>query len=167
MCRYSRLTMNGYFGKFIYEGIGPIWIAKTDSGICKLSFGSFKNSFAKGLPKSIEWIENLAQLEDEIQKIKFLSSRIKIDFLEGTSFQRKVWRKIASIPFGQTRNYAWLAGAIGSPKGYRAVANACGANPIPLIIPCHRVIASDGSIGGFSGGIELKRKLLKLEGVTL
>lgn len=85
----------------------------------------------------------------------------------GTSFQQKVWRAIAEIPRGETRSYAWLAQRIGQPKAVRAVANACGANPIPVIIPCHRVIASDGGIGGFSMDIELKRRLLAMEGVEL
>jgi len=85
----------------------------------------------------------------------------------GTEFQRKVWKAIATIPRGQTRSYAWLAKKVGNPKAYRAVAQACGANPFPRIIPCHRVIAADGTIGGFSGGIARKRRLLKLEGVEL
>ncbi len=95
--------------------------------------------------------------------------RTKIDWnaIGGTPFQRKVWRAIATIPWGKTRSYAWLAKKAGSPKAYRAAAQACGANPLPRIIPCHRVIASDGTLGGFSGGLSLKRKLLLLEGVLV
>ncbi len=81
----------------------------------------------------------------------------------GTAFQRKVWRALLKIPRGQTRSYAWLARQIGRPKAVRAVANACGANPAPILIPCHRVIASDGSLGGFGGGRAMKKKLLALE----
>ena len=83
----------------------------------------------------------------------------------GTEFQRKVWRAIASIPRGETRSYKWIAKRAGRPKAVRAAANACGANPLAPEIPCHRVIASDGTIGGFSSGLALKKKLLKLEGI--
>ena len=85
--------------------------------------------------------------------------------LEGTNFQRTVWKEISKIPFGETRTYKDLAIAIGKPNSSRAVANACGKNPYPIIIPCHRVIRSDGGLGGYSGkgGIEAKRKLLNQE----
>lgn len=86
--------------------------------------------------------------------------------LEGTAFQILVWKEIAKIPYGETRTYKELARAIGRPKSARAVANACGKNPYAPTIPCHRVIRSDGKLGGYSGkgGINTKKKLLKLEG---
>ena len=85
--------------------------------------------------------------------------------LIGTEFQIKVWKEIAKIPFGETRSYKEIAIAIESPNSSRAVANACGKNPYPIKIPCHRVIKSDGSIGGYSGsgGIERKKELLAKE----
>ena len=87
--------------------------------------------------------------------------------LEGTDFQRRVWKEISKIPFGETRTYKDLAIAIGKPNSSRAVANACGKNPYPVIIPCHRVIRSDGILGGYSGvgGVKKKKELLKLENV--
>tara|TARA_Y100000022_G_scaffold45049_1_gene37618 strand:- start:4333 stop:4608 length:276 start_codon:yes stop_codon:yes gene_type:complete len=87
--------------------------------------------------------------------------------LEGTNFQRTVWKEISKIPFGETRTYKDLAIAIGKPNSSRAVANACGKNPYPIIIPCHRVIRSDGKLGGYSGvgGVKKKKELLKLENV--
>ena len=87
--------------------------------------------------------------------------------LEGTNFQRTVWKEISKIPFGETRTYKDLAIAIGKPNSSRAVANACGKNPYPVIIPCHRVIRSDGKLGGYSGvgGVKRKKELLKLENV--
>ena len=87
--------------------------------------------------------------------------------LEGTNFQRTVWKEISKIPFGETRTYKDLAVAIGKPNSSRAVANACGKNPYPVIIPCHRVIRSDGKLGGYSGvgGVKKKKELLKLENV--
>ena len=89
--------------------------------------------------------------------------------LIGTPFQIKVWKEIAKIPKGKTKTYKEIAIKIGHPNSARAVANACGRNPYPLIIPCHRVIRSDGSLGGYSGkgGLKTKKLLLKKEGITL
>jgi O-6-methylguanine DNA methyltransferase len=81
-------------------------------------------------------------------------------------FTTRVWREIARIPRGTVRSYARVARAIRRPQAARAVGQACGRNPLPLIVPCHRVVASDGSLGGFTAGLEIKRKLLVLEGVT-
>ena len=85
--------------------------------------------------------------------------------IEGTEFQKAVWQEISKIPLGETRTYKDLAIAIGKPNSLRAVANACGKNPYPVIIPCHRVIRSDGKLGGYSGvgGIKRKQKLLDIE----
>ena len=86
-----------------------------------------------------------------------------LDLSAGTPFQRKVWQLLRTIPRGQTRSYAWVAQKIGKPRAARAVGAACGANLIPILIPCHRVIASDGSLGGYSSGLHRKKRLLKLE----
>lgn len=86
---------------------------------------------------------------------------------KGTPFQMKVWNKLVAIPFGQTKNYKQIAIEIGNPKASRAVGNACGKNPILLLIPCHRVIASDKSLGGFSASFSLKKTLLEIEGANL
>ena len=85
--------------------------------------------------------------------------------MEGTPFQKKVWEELKKIPFGETRSYKEIATLIGSPNSSRAVANACGKNPLPITVPCHRVIRSDGSPGGYSalGGIEKKVALLQAE----
>ena len=87
---------------------------------------------------------------------------MNLNNLKGTEFQKKVWKEILKIPKGQTRTYKDIALSIGSPKSYRAVANACGKNPLPVTIPCHRVVKSDGSIGGYSakGGVKKKKILL-------
>jgi methylated-DNA-[protein]-cysteine S-methyltransferase len=83
--------------------------------------------------------------------------------LRGSEFQKKVWRALTEIPFGQTTSYFNLARAIGSPKASRAVGAANGKNPLSIVIPCHRVISADGTLGGFAGGLETKAKLLGLE----
>lgn len=86
---------------------------------------------------------------------------------EGTSFQQAVWREMRRVPLGKTLGYGDIAAAIGKPRGAQAVGQACGANPIPLLIPCHRILASGGRLGGFSGGLDWKRRLLAAEGVVL
>ena len=84
-------------------------------------------------------------------------------FLEGTDFEKKVWLSLKDIPYGETRTYKWVAEKIGSPKANRAVGQALGKNPIPIVLPCHRVIESDGSVGGYSSGVDIKRRLLEIE----
>ena len=86
---------------------------------------------------------------------------------KGTAFQKNVWSSLCRIPYGETRSYASVAADAGHPSAVRAAANAVGRNPIPIILPCHRVIRTDGSIGGFSLGTELKRKLLQIEKIYL
>lgn len=88
---------------------------------------------------------------------------IELDLSMGTLFQQKVWQALTQIPYGQTISYAQLAKNIGQPTAYRAVANANGKNPIALLIPCHRVVASNGGLGGYTGGIDIKRALLAVE----
>jgi methylated-DNA-[protein]-cysteine S-methyltransferase len=83
--------------------------------------------------------------------------------LRGTPFQRAVWQALLDIPYGQTRSYGDVASALGQPGAMRAVGSANGANPVPLIVPCHRVIAAGGKLGGYGGGLDLKRRLLAME----
>lgn len=96
-------------------------------------------------------------------KITFMND--KLDLSAATPFQVKVWEITRLIPYGETRNYRWVAEQIGRPAAARAVGQALAKNPLPIIIPCHRVVASDGKPGGYSGGLEMKRDLLRLEGV--
>ncbi len=87
----------------------------------------------------------------------------KIKFLEGSDFEKKVWSCLKGIPFGRMRTYKWIAEKIGNPSAARAVGQALSKNPIPIVVPCHRIIESDGSIGGYSSGVNIKRRLLELE----
>lgn len=87
-----------------------------------------------------------------------------VDLSQGSPFQRRVWRTTLRIPYGRVRSYKWVAAKIGGMRYARAVGLALGANPVPLIVPCHRVVAHDGSLGGFSCGLPAKRRLLTLEG---
>lgn len=163
---------NSYTGTRL-EGIGDVWVARTSSGICRIEFGKNRSQFISKLPSRIDWSEGKGELKQIIDELKRFAAgekttfSSKLDIVSGTPFQKRVWKKISTIPWGETRSYAWLARAIGKPRAFRAVANACGANPLPIIIPCHRVIASDGTIGGFSSGLNLKTRLLKLEGLSI
>jgi len=108
-------------------------------------------------------------LDAQRQVAAFLAGKRKtfdvpIDLSGGSSFQRRVWQTALRIPYGRARSYGWIASKLGGRRYARAVGHALGANPVPLIVPCHRVLAHDASLGGFSCGLPVKRKLLKLEG---
>lgn len=90
-----------------------------------------------------------------------------LDLSGGTAFQQRVWNAMRRIACGKTRSYGEIARSIGKPKAVRAVGGACGANPIPVLVPCHRVLAANRKLGGFSGGLDWKRRLLEREGVKL
>jgi methylated-DNA-[protein]-cysteine S-methyltransferase len=108
-----------------------------------------------------------------IERLQAYFSGCKVDFPDrldlsvATPFQRRVWLATRLIPYGQTRSYQWVASQSGKPGAARAVGQALAKNPLPIIIPCHRVLASDGGPGGFSGGVEMKKFLLKLEGYPI
>ena len=90
-----------------------------------------------------------------------------LDWTDKTEFQQSVWRQMLKIPAGKTKSYGEIAAAIKNPKAVRAVGGACGANPIPVLVPCHRILAANKKIGGFSGGLDWKRSLLKREGILI
>ena len=107
--------------------------------------------------------------EAQAQLISYLAGTrqsfdLPLDLSRGTSFQQKVWRTLRRISYGRLRSYQWVAFRVGGRQYARAVGNAVGANPMPIVIPCHRIVAQDASLGGFSGGLPTKRKLLTLEG---
>ncbi len=95
---------------------------------------------------------------------KCRSLDVPVDLAQGSPFQRKVWRATLRIPYGRVRSYGWVAAKVGGKRYARAVGLALGANPVPIVVPCHRVVAHDGSLGGFSCGLAAKRRLLTLEG---
>jgi O-6-methylguanine DNA methyltransferase len=96
-------------------------------------------------------------------KLREFSCPLDLDIGEATVFQKKTWRKLLTIPYGSTRSYEWLAKAIGNAKAYRAAGNANGQNPLPIIIPCHRIVRKNGDLGGYTGGTHIKHFLLELE----
>jgi len=109
--------------------------------------------------------------EDLIRRLESYFDGTKVAFpdefaLKGTTFQREVWRKTCLIPYGETRSYSWVAEQIHKPRAVRAVGQALSKNPLPIVIPCHRVVANNGALRGFRGGLEMKKRLLSLEAST-
>lgn len=118
------------------------------------------------------WQQDEAFFSEPIAQLDAYFNGGRIDFdmhlaLDGTPFQRRVWRAVQDIPYGSTRTYAELACQLGRPKAARAVGVANGSNPLPILIPCHRVIGSNGSLTGYAGGLKLKQWLLRHERQTL
>ena len=144
--------------------IGTLLLAGRDGALTRIGFerGGEPDSPQAG------WAQDDAQFGEVRVQLReyFAGSRRDFDLPllpEGTSFQQDVWRLLREIPYGETRSYGWLANAIGRPSASRAVGAANGANPIPLVIPCHRVIGASGSLTGFGGGLPVKKFLLELE----
>lgn len=144
--------------------IGTLLLAATDRGLRYIYFGD-------ALPESKKWevwIESQQVLYPYVLELQayfrgeLREFTCKLD-LAGTEFQRKCWNALLRIPYGKTRSYAEIAREVGSPRAFRAVGQANHNNPIPIIVPCHRVITSSGTLGGYGGGLDVKRKLLLLE----
>ena len=155
--------------------IGEIFIASTYKGICDITIGKNENDFVENIKNKyrFEILRDDKHLKNEIKELKeYFNNKLKkfeskLDIREGTKFQRKVWKYLEKIPYGETCSYKQIAKQVGNNKGYRAVGNANGKNPIPIIIPCHRVITTNGKLGGYGSGIWRKEILLRLEGVNL
>ncbi|MBI5682063.1 MAG: methylated-DNA--[protein]-cysteine S-methyltransferase [Deltaproteobacteria bacterium] len=151
--------------------IGKIFIAATSKGICRLIINGSLEDFKKELKESqrLSVVRNDAVMEPVAGAIKQYLKGVCVDFMkfricpQGSSFQKEVWNALLKIPYGRTVSYKDVAQMINRPNASRAVGNVCGKNPIPIIIPCHRVIASDKGLGGYSSGLEIKKKLLELE----
>ena len=149
--------------------LGPLLIAATPNGICRLTFGEDEAALHRKFPNAdvlpddgtiAPWVEAaLAQITTPSDH------QLPLD-VRGTAFQEKVWAELRKIPLGETRSYAEIAAAVGQPGAVRAVGTANGSNPVSVLVPCHRVIRSDGSLGGYGGGLPNKVKLLAAEGVA-
>ncbi len=165
--------MGEYFAVSELESpIGLLRLAVTRRGLARLGVPrdggkGFSSWIDRLLPDAepIDWLPHLDRAREELAEY-FDRRRTRFSVpldLRGTPFQLEVWRALQQIPFGEIRSYAEVARAIGRPRAVRATGAASGANPVPVIVPCHRVIASNGGLGGYSGGLEVKRRLLALE----
>jgi len=167
--------------------IGPLFLAASENGLVALEFDARlpgqltirpnprdlrserQYSDTRRTSHGIRFEESAASMRPYISELEeyFAGKRRAFTFsldLRGTDFQRACWQALLQIPYGETRTYADIARAVGRPSGFRAVGMANNRNPVAIVVPCHRVIASDGSLCGYGGGLDVKRKLLELEG---
>ena len=169
-----------YFSSFS-TSIGHVYVAKNAKGVCRISFPhtaeeDFPHPFPclkhpgkslKGTVTEVIRDDSLLKSEIDVLKEYFRGKQVHFDFPldidRGTPFQKKVWAKLMEIPYGECRSYKWIAEQIGHPLAARAVGMANNKNPLPPVIPCHRVIGSDGSLTGYAFGIHVKKQLLEME----
>ena len=158
--------------------IGPLFLAASGRGLVALEFDARLPGQQSIRPnprhvreekKGIAFEHSPRRLRPYVSQLEeyFAGSRREFTFqldLRGTDFQIACWRALLAIPYGETRSYADIARAVGKPNAFRAVGMANNRNPLAIVVPCHRVIASDGTLCGYGGGLDVKRKLLELEG---
>jgi len=151
----------------VTTSLGPMLVAATARGVCRLSFSETREVLAARFPNA-ELVEGGAEFASLLQRVvdavehPGTGGDIPLD-VRGTAFQQRVWAELRKIPPGETRSYAEIAAAAGKPKAVRATGSANGANNVAVLIPCHRVVRSDGSLGGYAYGLDIKRELLKRE----
>jgi len=169
------------YAREVGSPIGPLVLTATEIGICGIEFGTWVDS----LPSLEKWCRktcgefqlllapqgvspHLDKAEQQLEAYFRGDSRLfDLDLdLRGTSFQVGVWQALTRIPYGETRSYKDIAGQVGSPKAVRAVGGANNRNPIPIIVPCHRVIGAGGQLVGYGGGLSIKTFLLQHEGLS-
>ena len=158
--------------------VGPLFLAASERGLVALEFDARLPGQQTIRPnprdlrqesKTVRFDESERIMRPYVRELDeyFASQRREFSFaldLRGTDFQVACWQALLAIPYCETRTYADIARAVGKPKGFRAVGMANNRNPVAIVVPCHRVIASDGTLCGYGGGLDIKRKLLELEG---
>jgi O-6-methylguanine DNA methyltransferase len=151
--------------------IGRVRVAATDAGLVRVDFRQSETSFARELRDlGLTVARSTARTHDVVRQLRayFAGRRrrfdVRVDLRGVTPFQRRVLEATSKVPPGQVVSYGEIARRIGRPRGSRAVGQALGRNPVPIVIPCHRVVAAGGRLGGYTGGLAIKKKLLRLEG---
>ncbi len=149
--------------------VGPLFLAASDKGLVRLEF---EGRVQKVNPSTIQLRESNSAFVPYLRELNeyFAGERREFSFpldLRGTDFQLACWNALLEIPYGETRSYRDIAESIGHPHAYRAVGMSNNRNPVAIVVPCHRVIASSGSLCGYGGGLDLKRKLLDLEQASI
>jgi AraC family transcriptional regulator of adaptative response/methylated-DNA-[protein]-cysteine methyltransferase len=149
--------------------LGTVLVAATEKGVCSVKLGDDGEALKRLLSEEFSEADLSEGALPEARKaiLEFLSgdaqlARVPLD-IRGTVFQRRVWEELRRIPRGETRTYGEIARAVGAPEAVRAVGSACGANPVALVVPCHRAVRTDGGLGGYAWGLARKKKLLALE----
>lgn len=145
--------------------IGLLYLTATNNGLRGITWEPTQAPMVK-LDKSDDFPTQILKTACHQIEEYFSGRRKSFDIpldLEGTGFQKKVWRQLEQIPYGSTVSYQWVAHQIQNQKAVRAVGQANGKNPVPIVVPCHRVISANGELGGYSGGVDIKTKLLEIE----
>jgi len=166
-----------YYDRLASTPVGPLWIAVTDKGLAAVAFGGDEAAFRHEVARrtrlrtvrSADQTATARRQLGEYLKGRRTSFTLEVDLRHVTAFQRSVLQAASAVPRGQVVTYGQIGQRIGRPRAARAIGQALGSNPIPIVVPCHRVLASDGSLGGYSGrgGIRTKRRLLLLEGALI
>jgi methylated-DNA-[protein]-cysteine S-methyltransferase len=153
--------------------VGPLLVATTKRGLVRIAFGKerpddvLNELVVKISPRVLEAPAELDEVRRELDQYfegRRREFELSLDWRLSHGFRNTVLRKLVRVPYGETATYAELASRAGSPNAYRAAGSACGSNPMPLVVPCHRVVPSGGGIGNYGGGVDVKQYLLELEG---
>ncbi len=186
--REPLLSMETLHSTIFTSPVGPLFLAASDQGLVALEFDArlpgqqtirpnprdlrlenLRPESKQAETKGLRFEESASVMRAYVRELDeyFAGKRREFTFaldLRGTDFQLACWRALVAIPYGETRSYGDIARAVGRPQGFRAVGMANNRNPVAIVVPCHRVIASDGTLCGYGGGLDVKRKLLELEG---
>lgn len=156
--KQSKSSLNDYYD-FLLTPIGTLYLVFRSSALISISFEKPLSVMPKQTKISAIAKKELSEyFEQGRREFSFATA-----FAEGTEFEKVVWESLKEVPYGETRTYKWIADRIAKPHACRAVGNALGKNPIPIVFPCHRIIESDGSLGGYTPGVDIKRRLLEIE----
>ncbi|MBB6673286.1 methylated-DNA--[protein]-cysteine S-methyltransferase [Cohnella nanjingensis] len=156
--------------------LGKLTLCRTDAGICRVEFGGWETRSCSAKAWAHRWWPSFAFREDaEDEVLREAVSQLRRYFagelqafdlpldMRGTPFQRKVWQALRDVPYGATAAYRDIAAAVGAPQAVRAVGGANNRNPVPIVVPCHRIIGANGAMVGYGGGLAIKERLLALE----
>lgn len=170
-------SATAYYGRVIGSPIGDLMVVANEAGaLVAIDFLEDGSPAVVAFPGMTQWVEETGEAgEKTAQAVEQLQAYFAGTLQHfsltlaphGTDFQQEVWKMLLEVPFGQTWTYQELANRLGKPKAVRAVGGANGRNPIPIVIPCHRVIGADGTLTGYGGGLPIKEKLLALEGLAV
>ena len=163
----GKVARVNHHGLLLSTGLGSFVATFSATGLCRLHFPGAEAPVPPLADVPADWVEAARNALNDVLERREPAVWPPLDLSAGTEFQNAVWVALRAIPWGETRTYGEVARAVGRPQGMRAVGAACGANPLPVLIPCHRVVAAGGRLGGFSGGLDWKLRLLAREGVLL